>query len=67
MKRGMSTRRSYQGILRRLRQARVGMIGLVMVFLMVALALFAPFISPKDPLEQDLAARLRPPFWDEKD
>ena len=47
-------------------QARVGMVGLVMVFLMVALALFAPFISPKDPVEQDLAARLRPPFWDEK-
>ena len=62
----MSTRRSYQGILRRLMQARVGMVGLGIVFFMVALALFAPFVSPKDPLEQDLAARLRPPFWDEK-
>jgi peptide/nickel transport system permease protein len=37
-----------------------------MVAFMLALAFFAPFISPKDPLEQDLQARLRPPFWDEK-
>jgi len=37
-----------------------------MVLLMVAMALLAPFISPHDPLEQDLAARLRAPFWEEK-
>jgi len=52
--------------LRRLSQARIGIIGLGMVAFMLALAFFAPFISPKDPLEQDLQARLRPPFWDEK-
>jgi peptide/nickel transport system permease protein len=37
-----------------------------MVSLMVSMAFFAPLISPSDPLEQDLRARLRPPFWDEK-
>ena len=37
-----------------------------MVSLTVAMALLAPFLSPHDPLEQDLAARLRPPFWEEK-
>jgi peptide/nickel transport system permease protein len=37
-----------------------------MVSLTMAMALFAPFISPRDPLEQDLQARLRPPFWEEK-
>jgi len=37
-----------------------------MVSLMVAMAVFAPLISPRDPLEQDLQARLRPPFWEEK-
>lgn len=52
--------------MRRLGQARIGIIGLGMVGFMLALAFFAPFIAPRDPLEQDLQARLRPPFWDEK-
>jgi peptide/nickel transport system permease protein len=56
----------YKYFFRRLGQARVGIVGLAMVSLMVAMAVFAPFISPSDPLEQDLHARLRPPFWDEK-
>ena len=56
----------YKYFFRRLGQARVGIVGLAMVFLMVAMAVFAPFISPSDPLEQDLHARLRPPFWGEK-
>ena len=42
------------------------MVGLVMVFLVVAMALFAPFIAPRDPMDQDLHSRLRPPFWEEK-
>ena len=33
-----------------------------LVFL-VLLALFAPYIAPKDPLEQDLFAGRLPPFW----
>jgi len=52
--------------LRRLGQARIGIVGLCMVGFMLALAFFAPFFSPRDPLEQDLQARLKPPFWDEK-
>ena len=51
---------------RRLGQARAGIVGLAMVSLMVATAVLAPLLSPSDPLEQDLHARLRPPFWDEK-
>jgi len=47
-------------------QARTGVIGLGMVCFVLALAFLAPFISPQDPLEQDLHARLKPPFWDEK-
>ena len=62
----MNGRSGYRYIFRRLGHAKTGMVGLAMVFLMVAMALFAPFISPRDPLEQDLAARLRPPFWEEK-
>jgi peptide/nickel transport system permease protein len=62
----MNGRIGYEHILRRLGHAKGGIVGLAMVSLMVAMAFFAPFISPKDPLEQDLQARLRPPFWDEK-
>lgn len=37
-----------------------------MVSFVLAVAFFAPFLSPQDPLEQDLRSRLKPPFWDEK-
>jgi peptide/nickel transport system permease protein len=37
-----------------------------MVAFIVALALLAPLISPQSPFEQDLLARLKPPFWEEK-
>ena len=59
-------RKKYQKFLHRLGQARIGVIGLAMVCFVLALAFLASFISPKDPLEQDLHARLKPPFWDEK-
>jgi peptide/nickel transport system permease protein len=59
-------RKGYQKFLHRLGQARIGVIGFGMVCFVLALAFLAPFISPKDPLEQDLHARLKPPFWDEK-
>ncbi len=62
----MMERSGYKYFLRRLGQARIGIIGLCMVGFMLALAFFAPFISPRDPLEQDLQARLKPPFWDQK-
>ena len=59
-------RKTYEKFLHRLGQARTGVIGLGMVCFVLALAFLAPFISPQDPLEQDLHARLKPPFWDEK-
>jgi peptide/nickel transport system permease protein len=61
-----SDRQGYKKFLYRLSQARIGVIGLVMVSLVLTVALLSPFLSPQDPLEQDLQARLRPPFWDEK-
>jgi peptide/nickel transport system permease protein len=33
------------------------------LILLVLVALFAPYIAPKDPLEQDLFAGRLPPFW----
>jgi peptide/nickel transport system permease protein len=62
----MNGRSGYRYFFRRIGHAKTGIMGLGMVSLMLAMALFAPFISPRDPLEQDLHARLRPPFWEEK-
>jgi peptide/nickel transport system permease protein len=59
-------RKGLDKILHRMGQARVGVVGLAMVVFMVSLALLAPLISPQDPLDQDLHARLKPPFWEEK-
>jgi len=61
-----SDRQGYEKFLYRLSQARIGVIGLGMVSFVLAVALLSPFLSPQDPLEQDLQARLKPPFWDEK-
>ncbi|MDP3038822.1 MAG: ABC transporter permease [Deltaproteobacteria bacterium] len=59
-------RKGYRKLLYLMRQARVGMIGLAMVAFVLSMALLAPFLSPKSPLEQNLQARLKPPFWEEK-
>ena len=42
---------------------RAGLFGLVTICLIVAAAIFAPFIAPHDPAAQDVIARLRPPAW----
>jgi peptide/nickel transport system permease protein len=36
-------------------------IGAIVLLLLVLVALFAPWLAPKDPLQQDIALRLRPP------
>jgi peptide/nickel transport system permease protein len=36
--------------------------GAVLAFI-IALALLAPFIAPHDPYDQELLARMQPPFW----
>ena len=41
-------------------------IGSVIVFAVIAIALFAPLLAPHDPYEQDLMKRLLPPFWDSR-
>ncbi|MBC2860829.1 ABC transporter permease [Stappia sp. 28M-7] len=37
--------------------------GVVVLAIIVALALFAPLLTPHDPYAQDLLARMKPPFW----
>jgi peptide/nickel transport system permease protein len=52
-----------RGALRRLGQARMGIVGLAIVAIIAGAALLGPWVSSGDPLEQNLHARLRPPAW----
>jgi peptide/nickel transport system permease protein len=55
-------RREWQMFLRRLAARRTALFGLVVVLVVVLTAAAAPFISPFDPIEQDLGdLRLKPP------
>ncbi len=45
---------------------RGAVIGLIVVVLIVAIAIFAPWFAPYDPLEQIKGATKLPPFWAEK-
>jgi len=44
-----------------LRENPLALAGLGLVLLLVAVAILAPWLSPRSPLEQDLARRLLPP------
>lgn len=48
---------------RRLARRRTALFGLVVVALVVATALAAPWLAPFDPLAQDIGHRLKPPGW----
>jgi len=49
------------GRIRRLLANPAGRIGLLILGLAIVVALAGPELAPKDPLQQSLAARLRPP------
>ena len=44
---------------------RAGTIGLIMFIIVVLSALFAPWLSPHDPLKQNLRFAKTPPAWSE--
>ena len=48
---------------RRLARRRTALSGLVVVAAVVVAALAAPWLSPFDPVEQDIGNRLKPPVW----
>ncbi len=60
-------RRTERGTLSRVvaavRVSPAGLLGLVATLLIVLAALFAPLLSPHDPLQQQILTRLRPPSW----
>ena len=51
---------------RELKRDKPGLIGMVLITALAMMAVFAPYISPHDPTDQDLTARLAPPVWYEK-
>jgi len=50
-------------IWRELWKYRAGVLGLVIVVAMSGIAIGAAYVSPHDPYEQDVTARLKPPVW----
>ncbi len=52
--------------LRLLARDRAGVIGLILFLLVVFAAIFAPWIAPHDPTQQELKASKLPPAWMEK-
>lgn len=54
-------RRGRLNILDTLRRDRIGLIGAILVVLITALALFAPWVAPYDPLAMSSGNRLSPP------
>jgi peptide/nickel transport system permease protein len=57
------TEREWVVLLSRLVRRRTALFGLMVVAVVLLAALFAPFISPFDPLAQDISQRLKEPGW----
>ncbi|MBI4241505.1 MAG: ABC transporter permease [Candidatus Rokubacteria bacterium] len=55
--------REWLSFLTRLARRRTALFGLVVVVVVMLVALFAPWFSPFDPLEQEITQRLRAPGW----
>jgi peptide/nickel transport system permease protein len=58
-----SALRQWTAFGRRLARRRTALFGLVVVVLVASTALSAPWLSPFDPVEQDIGNRLKPPGW----
>ena len=51
----------FAAVARRYRRNRLAVVGLVIVVILAVVALFEPWLTPYDPLEQNLGNTLRPP------
>ena len=58
-----SAAREWAAFARRLARRRTALFGLVVVVMVVVTALAAPWLSPFDPIAQDIGHRLKPPGW----
>ena len=55
--------REWVALVRRLARRRTALFGAIVVALVIATALVAPWLSPFDPVAQDIGHRLQPPGW----
>ncbi|HEV8640087.1 MAG TPA: ABC transporter permease [Methylomirabilota bacterium] len=55
--------REWVAFARRLARRRTALAGLIVVALVIVTALTAAWLSPFDPIEQDIGNRLKPPGW----
>src|SRR6056297_2416876 len=46
---------------RRLVKSRIGLLGIIFIGILIFVAIFAPYIAPHDPLEQNIMIRYQPP------
>ncbi len=46
---------------KRLRKSKIGLAGIAIIFILVAVAIFAPLIAPYSPIEQDIMSRYQAP------
>ncbi|NOQ42469.1 MAG: peptide ABC transporter permease, partial [Desulfuromusa sp.] len=53
-------RRTIRDLIRVFNRNKTSWVGLVLLLFMVSLAVFAPWISPYDPIDQDILHRLEP-------
>jgi peptide/nickel transport system permease protein len=47
----------------RLLKSKTGMLGIIIVFFVTLMAIFAPVLAPFDPAKTNVVSRLLPPFW----
>lgn len=55
--------REWLVLVQRLARRRTALFGLIVVALVIGTALAAPWVSPFDPIAQDIGNRLKPPGW----
>ncbi len=56
----------FSRLVRSLSRDPIAVAGVVVLGIVLVSAVIGPYISPYDPVDQDLYARLRPPFWQER-
>ena len=61
----MTNTNKYLEFYKKFKKNKSALIGLYIVIILIICAITAPFISPYDPLIQNLDNRLIPPFWNE--
>jgi peptide/nickel transport system permease protein len=58
--------RQAASLLRKLMDDKVALAAAIFLLVLLFVSVFAPYVAPHDPAEQNLMLRLRPPAWSEK-